>query len=455
MSSKQQPTRAVPNNRLIRLGDLEFDLVTRQEVWAKAPKDLVDDPDLNDPAAPDVSTLPISAIEEHPVSERLPGKPVVNLPSRGQPAPGASQEPSSSEGRLETDTGTGPLPILPVLRWEPHKAITDAKDMQYYVDIMRSIKRHLIAESETDIQETEEAYKGALLGVEQVVPVDHRRRQVFVAVLRHSIGNFPKLCNPTIAAGNAASKRLAGVIKHQASDRFGPDYRIHVSDINSAISDFCKIAYPYPQTGEANKTTRFKFVCFNNFAFHLASQKLLTSLDLPQRAIDAMMGKGELSNLPAYNHESVFVVSRWLTTPLGDRLLGEKGSETRAQLPEIYTAFVEYQAKYISLVEHDNREEFRLHKIAVKAAQAKLERLEPRLKAVEAETKRFEDVLEFALGQVQKGNNGPGNIWKQIADKCEIAGKAPENERPRLLADLVRITEDCKPLVPKEIMWNN
>lgn len=278
--------------------------------------------------------------------------------------------------------------------------------------------------------------------------IDSRRRQIFVAVLRHSIGNFPKLCNPIIAAGNAASKRLAGVIKYQTNNQFNPRYRITVSDINSAISDFCKIAYPYPQTGEANKTTRFKFVCFNNFAFHLASQKLLTSIDLPQRAIDAMMGRGELSNLPAYNHESIFVVSRWLTTPLGDMLL-EESSETRAELPEIYRAFVEYHAKYIKLMEHDNREEFKLHKVTVKAAQAKLERLDLRLRGVETETKKFEDVLGIALKQVQKGNNGPGNIWKQIADKYEIAGKAPESERPQLLADLVKITEGCKFVVSK------
>lgn len=91
-------------------------------------------------------------------------------PSQGHPALDTAQEPSNSKGSRETVADTGPVPVVPVLRWEPHKAITNARELDYYVVIVRSIKRHLVAESNTDIQETEKEYKGALLEVEQVVP---------------------------------------------------------------------------------------------------------------------------------------------------------------------------------------------------------------------------------------------------------------------------------------------
>lgn len=282
--------------------------------------------------------------------------------------------------------------------------------------------------------------------------VANRRRLVFVAILRHSIGNFPKLCNPIVDTGRAASQRLASIIKYQASDGFDEATRIRVDDINSAVSDFCKIAYPYPHTGEAqsNKTRRFKFVCFNNFAFGLASQGLLTNLELPQRAIDAMMGDGELSESRCYNHESIFVVSRWLTTPLGAKLL-EEGTQTRKQLPEIYKAIIEYTAKYMQWIDQDGRTEFKLHKITVSAAQAKIESIEPTLReGVKDNIKEFENVLNYAHEEVAKGIYGPGGKLKLIVDLAMTTRETSNDVTRRQLAqNLMVLVEECKPLLKR------
>lgn len=118
-----------------------------------------------DPVAPDVSTVPPSHFEEHPVKEGGSDRPRVNLPKPYQEPPEADAEQASGSGskgkgkEKETETEPPVAPVEPAPRWEPDKVITNKGDHKYYLDIVRSIKRHMVAESDQDIRTAEEDFK--------------------------------------------------------------------------------------------------------------------------------------------------------------------------------------------------------------------------------------------------------------------------------------------------------
>lgn len=117
-------------------------------IYGKEPEDLFNDLTLIDPEAPDVSTIPLSAVEEHPANEGKSNRPLVNLPSLPRQEPVSS--PESSKGKeKETVSSVTPAPPRPTPLWEP-KIDLDTGDHDYYIQIMRSVKKYMIAKDDKD-----------------------------------------------------------------------------------------------------------------------------------------------------------------------------------------------------------------------------------------------------------------------------------------------------------------
>ncbi|KAI0006551.1 hypothetical protein F4779DRAFT_595996 [Xylariaceae sp. FL0662B] len=456
MSSTQPPGslhKDTPRDEEILFGSLRFSLVTGEEIFEQTPEELLNNRDY-EPEAPDVSTVPSSAIEDHPVREGASSRPRVNLPtlSQPQPVPDAGCEPQCSKGKQkeivsDPEPAPVPAPAVPVAKWEPEKVIKNESDRASYVTVLRKIKIYIIGGDQVDIKASENTYKAAVLAACDRLRRASRRRVVFLAILRHVIGNFPKFCNPNVASGNAAANRIVKTIKYLTSAKFEERSKMKLSleDINKAASDFCATAYPYPQTGttSTHKASRLKFICFNNFAISLANQGLLDDLDVPKRAIFAMMGENEMSQSPGFNHESVFIVSKWFTTSLVDRLLQDE--ETKVMVPSIYGAISRYKPRYMALYQEHGQTEFKYYGIAIAAAQAKIEGRDKVYKNAEERAQMFKATTELAFEQVENGRPHPlANTFKEIVHLNEAARKEPnEQDRQGIILKLMTMVELC------------
>ncbi len=242
------------------------------------------------------------------------------------------------------------------------------------------------------------------------------------------------------------------VIRYQISDEFLENLgvRLSVDTIDKAVADFCEAAYVYPETGDsrASKTSRFKFVCLNIVAINLAHQGLLTGLEAPRRAVDAMRG------LDHYNHESVFIVSKWLITHLRDELLAKIAD--RVVEGEIYRALVQYAAIFMERVDRQDQPEFRLHKVTLQTALAKLEKTFPELNDHRQRAANFEEMLNFATAQVQAGNHGPNDCLMTFTDLAEKCRYAKTEYRQMLLPALMRMADGLKAIrIAKEVCQDN
>lgn len=255
-----------------------------------------------------------------------------------------------------------------------------------------------------------------------------------------------------MAAGWVAAKRLVEVIRYQISDEFSKNVgiRLGVDTVNKAVADFCETAYVYPETGDsrASKTSRFKFMCLNMVAINLAHQGLLTGLEAPKKAVDAMRG------LDHYNHESVFIVSKWLTTNLGDKLLDRIAD--KAVEGEIYRAMIQYTAIFMEQVDTQDQGEFRLQKVTLETAVAKLEKIFPELNDVNKRAANFKEMLYFATAQVRAGNHGPNDCLKTFTDLVEKCRYARTECRQILLPTAMRMAEGLKAIrVANEVCQDN
>ncbi|KAI1081468.1 hypothetical protein F5B20DRAFT_65801 [Whalleya microplaca] len=429
----------------ILFGSLRFSLRTGEEIFEQAPEELFNNRDY-EPEAPDVSTVPTSTIDSHPVYEGTPSRPRVNLPvsSQQQSVPDTSHGPEDSKGeQTEAVSDTVPTPVVPQAKWQPEKDITSKGDYEYYLGVLRKVKTYIIGGKNINIKVSEDAYKAEIIAAD----IASRRHVVFFAILQHVVGNFPKFCNPNIPAGIAASNRIVNVIKYLTSDEFETKtmVKIELKDINEALSAFCKYAYPDPQRGEerVHKVSRLKFICFNAFAIGLANRKLLDSLDVPKRAISAMMGQKEIFQSPCFNHESVFIVSKWLTTNLVDKLMED--DETKLKIPDIYGAISRYRPRYMELYKQDRKQEFLHYSIAIATAQAKIESSNKTYSNAEEKAQIFKTVTELALKQVEQGYDHPlANMLKEIAHLNEAARNQPdEGERQEVLLKLMTMVELC------------